>query len=201
MGPDQLSGVLKITLTARTPLLIGEFSRRGPDGAEQRACDLASQLNRTKMVEYLSFTESFGDYDAQKSPSSQNTPRKGRLCNTFRSRHRDKLAGLTVRDVDFTLGKLAKRLSTRSVRLARMILIQAIRNAIGLHASCAIRSCLTPASPSSRSRTRSVGYSSTRTTEVVHRHPAPAGYAHGDRGAGPAVRAQRDDQRRPELTR
>jgi len=35
-----------------------------------------------------------------------------------------------VRDVDFALGKLAKQLSTRSVRLARMILIQAIRNAM-----------------------------------------------------------------------
>ena len=35
-----------------------------------------------------------------------------------------------VRDVGFALGKLAKRLSTRSVRLARMILIQAIRNAM-----------------------------------------------------------------------
>ena len=35
-----------------------------------------------------------------------------------------------MRDVDFALGKLAKRLSTRSVRLARMILIQAIRNAM-----------------------------------------------------------------------
>jgi hypothetical protein len=32
--------------------------------------------------------------------------------------------------VDFALGKLAKRLSTRSVRLARMILIQAIPNAM-----------------------------------------------------------------------
>ena len=41
-----------------------------------------------------------------------------------------KLADLKVRDVDFALGKLAKRLSTRSVRLARMILIQAIRNAM-----------------------------------------------------------------------
>jgi hypothetical protein len=35
-----------------------------------------------------------------------------------------------VRDVDFALGQLAKRFSTRSVRLARMILIQAIRNAM-----------------------------------------------------------------------
>ena len=35
-----------------------------------------------------------------------------------------------VGDVDFALGKLAKRFSTRSVRLARMILIQAVRNAM-----------------------------------------------------------------------
>ena len=35
-----------------------------------------------------------------------------------------------MRDVQFALGKLAERLSTRSVRLARMILIQAIRNAM-----------------------------------------------------------------------
>ena len=35
-----------------------------------------------------------------------------------------------MRGVDFALGKLAERLSTRSVRLARMILIQAIRNAM-----------------------------------------------------------------------
>jgi hypothetical protein len=40
-----------------------------------------------------------------------------------------KLADLKVRDVWFVLGTLAERLSTRSVRLARMILIQAIRNA------------------------------------------------------------------------
>jgi hypothetical protein len=41
-----------------------------------------------------------------------------------------KLVELKVRDVDFALGKLAERLSTTSVRLARMILIQAIRNAM-----------------------------------------------------------------------
>jgi hypothetical protein len=41
-----------------------------------------------------------------------------------------KLADLKVRDVRFALGKLAERLSTRSVRLARMILIQAIPNAM-----------------------------------------------------------------------
>jgi len=41
-----------------------------------------------------------------------------------------KLSELKARDVDFALGKLAERLSTRSVRLARMILIQAIRNAM-----------------------------------------------------------------------
>jgi hypothetical protein len=34
-----------------------------------------------------------------------------------------------VRDVGFALGTLAERFATRSVRLARMILIQAIRNA------------------------------------------------------------------------
>ena len=33
-----------------------------------------------------------------------------------------------VRDVNFAPGKLAERLTTVSVRLARMILIQAIRN-------------------------------------------------------------------------
>ena len=41
-----------------------------------------------------------------------------------------KLGDLKVRDVQFALGTLAERLSTRSVRLARMILIQAIRNAM-----------------------------------------------------------------------
>ncbi len=41
-----------------------------------------------------------------------------------------KLAELTARDVDFAPGKLAERFSTMSVRLARMILIQAIRNAM-----------------------------------------------------------------------
>ena len=41
-----------------------------------------------------------------------------------------KLADLRVRDVQFALGTLAERLSTRSVRLARMILIQASRNAV-----------------------------------------------------------------------
>ncbi len=35
-----------------------------------------------------------------------------------------------MRDFDFALGKLAKRLPARSVRLARMILIQAVRNAM-----------------------------------------------------------------------
>jgi hypothetical protein len=41
-----------------------------------------------------------------------------------------KMVDLKVRDVGSARGKLAKRLSTRSVRLARMILIQAIRNAM-----------------------------------------------------------------------
>jgi hypothetical protein len=43
---------------------------------------------------------------------------------------RVKLTDLKVRDVQVALGTLAERLSTRSVRLARMILIQAIRNAM-----------------------------------------------------------------------
>lgn len=43
---------------------------------------------------------------------------------------RRKLVELKVRDVGFALGKLAKRLSPMSVRLARMILIQAIRDAM-----------------------------------------------------------------------
>jgi integrase len=41
-----------------------------------------------------------------------------------------KLADLKARDVQFALAKLAARLSTRSVTLARMILAQAIRNAM-----------------------------------------------------------------------
>ena len=52
------------------------------------------------------------------------------------TRHLTELIGnvemidLKLRDVDSTLGKLGKCLSTRSVRLARMILIQAIRRAM-----------------------------------------------------------------------
>jgi hypothetical protein len=41
-----------------------------------------------------------------------------------------KLAELKVRDVGFARGKLAERLSARSVWLARMILIRASRNAM-----------------------------------------------------------------------
>jgi hypothetical protein len=41
-----------------------------------------------------------------------------------------RLVDLKVKDVQSALGKLAERVSTRSVRLARMILIQAIRNAM-----------------------------------------------------------------------
>ena len=41
-----------------------------------------------------------------------------------------KFADLKVRDVQFALGTLAERPSSRSVRLARMILIQAIQNAM-----------------------------------------------------------------------
>ena len=41
-----------------------------------------------------------------------------------------RLSDLKVKDVQSGLGKLAERVSTRSVRLARMILIQASRNAM-----------------------------------------------------------------------
>ena len=60
--------------------------------------------------------------------------------------------------------KLVKRLSTRRVRLARMILIQAIRNAV--------------------------------VNDLVVRNVAYRGHC-----AGPAVREQRNDRRRPNLTR
>ncbi len=49
-----------------------------------------------------------------------------------------KLADLKVRDVQFALGTLAERLSSRSVRLAQMILIQAIRNAMVKTAAVAL---------------------------------------------------------------
>jgi hypothetical protein len=41
-----------------------------------------------------------------------------------------RLADLKMRDVQFALGTLAERSSARSVRLARMILIQASRSAM-----------------------------------------------------------------------
>jgi integrase len=44
-----------------------------------------------------------------------------------------------MRDVGFALGKLAKRLSTRSVRLARMILIQAVPGGIRTGEARALR--------------------------------------------------------------
>ena len=98
-----------------------------------------------------------------------------------------KLAGLKVRDVDFALGKLAERLSTRSVRLARMILIQASRNAMVNDLVVRNVADLTavptgkPGRPSNVSLLSdsgvpieqiadAVGHSSTRTTEVVYRH-------------------------------
>jgi len=48
MGGDQLSGVLKITLTARTPLLIGGFTRQEPGGVEQS--DVPRRADGTVMV-------------------------------------------------------------------------------------------------------------------------------------------------------
>jgi hypothetical protein len=88
-----------------------------------------------------------------------------------------KLVELKVRDVDFALGQLAERLSTRSVRLARMILIQAIRNAMVNDLVVPNVADLTavptgkPGRPSkSLNLDQALGRSSTRTTEVVYRH-------------------------------
>jgi hypothetical protein len=91
-----------------------------------------------------------------------------------------KLVELKVRDVDFALGKLAKRLSSRSVRLARMILIQAIRNAMvnDLAARNVADLAAVPTGEEARAlrwsevdlEAGTVGHSSTRATEVVYRH-------------------------------
>jgi hypothetical protein len=95
-----------------------------------------------------------------------------------------------VRDVDFALGKLAKHLSTRSVRLARMILIQASRNAMVndlVVRNVADLAAVPTGKPGRPSRSLNLDQalavldaakgerpwpyvSSTRTTEVVHRH-------------------------------
>ena len=63
---------------------------------------------------------------SQPSLLASTAPDSLTLCD----RRRGDLRPRQARDVDFALGTLAKRLSTRSVRLARMILIQAIRNAM-----------------------------------------------------------------------
>jgi hypothetical protein len=91
-----------------------------------------------------------------------------------------KLAELKVRDVDFALGKLAQRLSSRSVRLARMILIQAIRNAMvnDLVLRNVADLAAVPTGEEARAlrwsevdlEAGTVGHSSTRTTEVVYGH-------------------------------
>jgi hypothetical protein len=92
-----------------------------------------------------------------------------------------KLVDLQVRDVQFALGTLAERLSARSVRLARMILIQAIRNAmvndlvVRNVADLARRPDVRDGCPDGVSGVPieqiadAVGHSSTRTTEVVYR--------------------------------
>jgi hypothetical protein len=48
MRADQLSGVLKVTLRARTPLLIGGFSRQRPGGTKQH--DVPRRADGTVMV-------------------------------------------------------------------------------------------------------------------------------------------------------
>jgi hypothetical protein len=100
------------------------------------------------------------------------------------------------------VGKLAERLSTGSVRLARMILIQAMRNA---------RLDAAPAAP--YLRFAAVGFRRTHRADRgrggPRQHsdnrgrgqaPAPAGYAYRCHRAGSAVREQSKDIRRPELS-
>ncbi len=112
-----------------------------------------------------------------------------------------KLADLKVKDVRFALGKLAERLSTRSVRLARMILIQATRNAMVNDVVVRNVADLTavpaglPGRPS-----RSLNLEQALAVLDAAQAPAPAGYAYRGHRAGPAVREQREDQRRPKLT-
>src|SRR5260370_22573999 len=48
MGEGGLSGVLRLRLTARTPLLVGGFSRTGDDG--QGAPDVPRRVDGTPMV-------------------------------------------------------------------------------------------------------------------------------------------------------
>jgi RAMP superfamily len=48
MGQGQLSGVLRIRVKARTPLLVGGFSRRGPDGVERP--DVPRRADGTAMI-------------------------------------------------------------------------------------------------------------------------------------------------------
>ena len=61
-----------------------------------------------------------------------------------------KLADLKVRDVQYVPGKLAERLPIGSVRLARMILIQAIRNAMVNGLVAGTRRTWLPCPPESR---------------------------------------------------
>jgi len=98
-----------------------------------------------------------------------------------------------VRDVGFALGRLAERLSTRSVRLARMILIQAIRNAIPDIAVAALRELvLTQAAARAKA-----GVASKESNLVFCTSP---GHAHRRNRAVPAAREQRKDRRRPKLS-
>ena len=83
-----------------------------------------------------------------------------------------KLADLTVRDVQFALGKLAERLSTGSVRLARMILIQAMRTRDWTPRELrhTFVSLLSDSGVPIEQIAAAVGHASTRTTEVVYKH-------------------------------
>ncbi len=100
-----------------------------------------------------------------------------------------RLVELKVRDVQFALGKLAERLSTRGVRLARMILIQAIRNAMVndlMVRNVADLAAVPTGKPG-------------RPSKSLDLEQALAGYPYRCHRARSAVREQREDQRRPKL--
>jgi hypothetical protein len=111
---------------------------------------------------------------------------------------------------------LAQHLLTRSVRLARMILIQAIRNAmvndlvVRNVADLAVVPTGKPGRPSRSLNTEQdlalLDAAKGRTPVALRRHeyvqaPAPPGYAYRCHRARSAVREQRKDQRRPKLNR
>ena len=107
-----------------------------------------------------------------------------------------KLVELKMRDVDFALGKLAERLSTRSVRLARMILIQAIRNAMVNDLVVRNVADLCP----QESQVGRLSHSTWTRLLPCYTHQLRPVTRTAAIALRPAVREQREDQWRPKLT-